>query len=41
VRDAVFGLQGWDDVVHLAVLVVWGVVLWRVAIRAMTQKLID
>jgi lipooligosaccharide transport system permease protein len=41
VRDAVFELLGWYDLVHLAVLVIWGLFLWRVAIRAMTQKLID
>jgi lipooligosaccharide transport system permease protein len=41
VRHAVFGLEGWEDLGSLGVLLVWGLFLWRVAIHAMTQKLID
>jgi lipooligosaccharide transport system permease protein len=41
VRHAVFGWHGWTDFVRLAVLVAYGLVMWRIAIRAMTQKLID
>ena len=41
VRDAVFGLQGWIDVWNLAFIVVFGLAMWRVAIVAMTRKLID
>jgi lipooligosaccharide transport system permease protein len=41
VRHAVFGLEGWEDLASLGVLLVWGLFLWRVAIHAMTQKLID
>jgi lipooligosaccharide transport system permease protein len=41
VRHAVFGLEGWQDLVSLGVLLAWGLFLWRVAIHAMTQKLID
>ena len=41
VRDAVFGLEGWEDLLRVGYLVVFGLVLWRVAIRAMTKKLID
>ena len=41
VRHAVFGFEGWTDLLRVAVLVVWGVVLWRIAIRAMDRKLID
>jgi lipooligosaccharide transport system permease protein len=41
VRHAVFGLEGWEDLVSLGVLLAWGLFLWRVAIHAMTQKLID
>jgi lipooligosaccharide transport system permease protein len=40
VRHAVFGLEGWEDLVSLGVLVAWGLLLWRFAIRAMTQKLV-
>ena len=41
VRHAVFGWQGWTDVLHFAVLVGFAALLWRVAIAGMTRKLID
>jgi lipooligosaccharide transport system permease protein len=41
VRHAVFGWEGWTDVLRLGVLVAFGLVLWRIAIVAMTRKLID
>jgi lipooligosaccharide transport system permease protein len=41
VRHAVFGFEGWTDVLRVGVLVVWGLVLWRLAIHAMERKLID
>jgi lipooligosaccharide transport system permease protein len=42
VRNAVvYGWDGWVDVARLAYLVGFGIVLWRVAIHAMTRKLID
>jgi lipooligosaccharide transport system permease protein len=41
VRHAVFGFEGWTDLVRVAVLVVWGLVLWRIAIHAMERKLVD
>jgi lipooligosaccharide transport system permease protein len=41
VRDAVFGFKGWVDLYHLAVLVGFGLAMWRIAIYAMTKKLID
>jgi lipooligosaccharide transport system permease protein len=41
IRAAVFGLLGWDDLFRVAVLVAFGLLVWRVAIRAMTKKLID
>jgi lipooligosaccharide transport system permease protein len=41
VRHAVFGFEGWTDILRVAVLVVWGFVLWRIAIHAMERKLID
>jgi lipooligosaccharide transport system permease protein len=40
VRHAVFGFQGWVDVGHLAFLVGFALVLWRVAIRFMERRLI-
>ncbi len=41
VRHAVFGWHVWWDLVRVAYLIAFGVVLWRIAIRAMTRKLID
>jgi lipooligosaccharide transport system permease protein len=41
VRSAVFGWEGWEDLARVAALAVFGLVLWRIAIRAMTQKLVD
>jgi lipooligosaccharide transport system permease protein len=41
VRHAVFGWHGWTDVARLAVLIAYGLVMWRIAIIAMTRKLID
>jgi lipooligosaccharide transport system permease protein len=41
VRHAAFGFAGWTDLLRLGALVLFGVLLWRVAIRAMTRKLID
>jgi hypothetical protein len=37
----VFGNLGWDDLFRVGVLVAFGLVVWRIAIRAMTKKLID
>ena len=42
VRDAViYGWNGWIDVARLGALVIFGVVMWRIAIYAMTRKLVD
>jgi lipooligosaccharide transport system permease protein len=41
VRHAVFGLEGLEDLARVAALLAFGLVLWRIAIRAMTQKLVD
>jgi lipooligosaccharide transport system permease protein len=41
VRHAVFGFQGWEDLARLGALVLFGLILWRIAIHAMTRKLID
>jgi lipooligosaccharide transport system permease protein len=40
VRDSVFGALGWADVGHLAFLVAFALVSWRLAIRYMERKLI-
>ena len=41
VRHAAFGWEGWEDVGRVAALLIFGLVMWRIAIRAMTRKLID
>ena len=41
VRDAVFGLEGWVNLWHVAAIVSFGLVMWRVAIFGMQRKLID
>jgi lipooligosaccharide transport system permease protein len=41
VRHAVFGFEGLEDLARLGALVLFGLVVWRIAIRAMTQKLVD
>jgi lipooligosaccharide transport system permease protein len=41
VRSAVFGWEGWVDLLRLAFLVGFGLLTWRIAIRAMTRKLVD
>jgi lipooligosaccharide transport system permease protein len=41
VRHAAFGFQGWTDLRSVAVLIVFGLATWRIAIRAMTRKLVD
>jgi lipooligosaccharide transport system permease protein len=41
VRGAVFGLLGWEDLARVGMLVAFGLAIWRVAIHAMTRKLID
>ena len=41
VRDAVFGFAGWVDLARYGALVLFGLVMWRIAIHAMEQKLID
>ena len=40
VRHAVFGFHGWADVGHLAFLIGFALVSWRLAIRFMERKLI-
>jgi lipooligosaccharide transport system permease protein len=41
VRNAVFGADGWEDLARVGALVAFGVIIWRIAIHAMTRKLID
>ncbi len=41
VRHAAFGWEGSSDLFSWAFLIAYGLVLWRVSIRAMTRKLID
>jgi lipooligosaccharide transport system permease protein len=40
VRHAVFGFQGWEDLGHLAFLVGFAVISWRLAVRFMEKRLI-
>jgi lipooligosaccharide transport system permease protein len=41
VRHAAFGWDGWTDVARLGALAAFGVLTWRIAIFAMTRKLVD
>ena len=41
VRGAAFGFAGWSDLLRVGYLVLFGLAMWRVAIHAMTRKLID
>ena len=41
VRHAVFGFQGWQDLARVGALLLFGALMWRVSISAMTRKLID
>jgi lipooligosaccharide transport system permease protein len=41
VRDAAFGFEGWIDLYHVAYLVAFGLIMWRIAIYAMERKLVN
>jgi lipooligosaccharide transport system permease protein len=41
VRHAAFGFVGWTDLFRVGALLLFGLLMWRIAIRAMTRKLID
>ena len=41
VRHAAFGWDGWTDVARLGALAFFGLAMWRIAIFAMTRKLVD
>ncbi|MGI8946034.1 MAG: ABC transporter permease [Thermoleophilaceae bacterium] len=40
VRHSVFGWEGLTDLAHLAAIVVFGLIVWRIAIFGMTRKLV-
>jgi hypothetical protein len=40
VRHAVFGFEGWTDLLRVGALIVFGLAMWRIAIHAMTRKLV-
>ncbi len=41
VRHAAFGFEGWSDLGRVGALVAFGLLTWRIAIRAMTRKLVN
>jgi lipooligosaccharide transport system permease protein len=41
VRHAAFGWHGWTDLGRAGALVLFGLVMWRIAIYAMTRKLVN
>jgi lipooligosaccharide transport system permease protein len=41
VRHAAFGFEGWEDPARLGALVLFAMITWRIAIHAMTRKLVD
>jgi lipooligosaccharide transport system permease protein len=41
VRHAVFGWEGWVDLLHAGVLVAFGLLMWRVSVVLLTRRLID
>jgi lipooligosaccharide transport system permease protein len=41
VRDAALGGLGWADLGHAAVLVVFAIVMWRLAVWRLGSRLID
>jgi lipooligosaccharide transport system permease protein len=40
VRHAAFGFEGWIDLWHVAAILSFGLVMWRIAIYAMQRKLV-
>ena len=41
VRHAAFGWEGWTDFARVGAILLFGILMWRLAIYAMTRKLID
>jgi lipooligosaccharide transport system permease protein len=41
VRAAAFGFDGWTDLLRVGALLLFGFATWRIAIHAMTRKLVD
>jgi lipooligosaccharide transport system permease protein len=41
VRHAAFGFEGWEDLWNVTALVVFGLIMWRIAVFAMNRKLSD
>ena len=41
VRGAVFGFDGWGDLWHVAALLVFAVVMWRLAVHRLERRLVD
>jgi lipooligosaccharide transport system permease protein len=41
VRHAAFGFAGWADLAHLGALLLFGLLMWRLAIGALQRRLID
>ena len=41
VRGAAFGFDGWTDLLRVGALLLFGFATWRIAIHAMTRKLVD
>jgi lipooligosaccharide transport system permease protein len=41
VRHAAFGWEGWTDFARAGALLLFALIVWRIAIYAMTRKLID
>jgi lipooligosaccharide transport system permease protein len=41
VRHAAFGWHGWTDLGRVGALLLFGLIMWRIAIHAMTRKLVD
>jgi lipooligosaccharide transport system permease protein len=41
VRHAAFGWEGWTELARAGALLLFGLAMWRIAIHAMTRKLVD
>ena len=41
VRHAAFGFVGWSDLARVGALVLFGLLMWRIAVAALTRRLVD